>query len=514
MADTINTPNSSQYALEKLKVILDRVAERTRSGSTALSTALAEANAAFAKYFQEIGDPEFTPKLLLSGDNPRSDIYNENMQAIYEDLRRFYRELLALAESQVKAFNYSTISNEELIKRADNLASTVLDLNILSNLTRGDVIVAGDDFRNLDSVDTTVATASQKAEKMPGSAGMSLKREGSESVVDGSSAIEVFPIGAELKRTRGAGSTADTITSEPTPGNLERFYEGNYYNFLGQARPEGGQFNVKYVTDPTKVAEKEKNPTSQETTKKDNTTTITNKDEFTAEDVGFYVDLGASEDVKKQARLRMVDGNADTFWECEYVVKTDPLLSFQINDSEVEDQEKNKSEGPKGATINIDIREAEKAAIAADEKRDLRLAVEIVVNLKEPKNINLVILNPVLFGTQSFIVVDDIATATDKDGAFETVEGWSITKFAKTITPEANEFLTDTQLAQSLSPSRYEYTGIGVFPFPVRTAQRIKIKLFMDSPVPNLYERYYIMLKNQVEIETEVKTTTKRGIFG
>ena len=518
MPDSINTPNASVHSLEKLRAILERITERVRAdGSAALSTALSETTAAFTKFFQEVGDPDFSPKLLASGDIPNSEVYNSNIRAIYNDLKRFHGELIALANSQLQAFNYAQVVNDEIVKRADKLASTVLDLNILAGFTRGDVIVAGDDFRSMDFIDMSAPVASERAERMNGGAGLSLFRNGTQSALTPDTEVEIFPLSiAARKRTVDSQNSSSRVNTEPTPNNVERFYEGNYYNFLGQARPEGGQFHIKFVADPSKLGggSKSEQPQNLGTRTIEQAVGERFNPKEQSEDLGFYVDIGGSETEKKRFRLQMIDGNPDTFWECEYVVSVPPLLDNLFDDSSVEDQEGGNSKtGPRGAVVNIDIREAEKAAEAADDKKDLDLAIEIVLILKEPKPVNFILLNPVIFGSNAHISVDDIATAESVDGAFKTVDGWLLNKFAKTITPEANEFLTDSQLSQTLAPSRYSYTGLGIFPFPVRTTRKIKIGISVENPVPNLYERYYISLKNQVEVITETKTTTKKGIF-
>ena len=176
------------------------------------------------------------------------------------------------------------------------------------------------------------------------------------------------------------------------------------------------------------------------------------------------------------------------------------------------DDRGHKSNIPRTASVVIDYKVAELAAKKWDhEGRDL--IMDMVITLDEQTSVNYVVLDPILFGSTAFIEVLGIHTASVDDGQFTLVDGWDASRYAKTINPEANEFLNDTQVGQLLSPSRYEYTGKGVFAFPSRKAKKIRIRLKMDNPVPAPYERYYILMRHQVDISTEVKTTKKKGMF-
>jgi len=500
--------NNSTLSVEKLRAALQELRERTAS-KTSLSEILGESMAAFKKFYQELGDPEFRPNYLDTGDNPRSEVYNLNLTQLDSDISRFYKEVQTLAQAQVASFNYTSIVNSEITKRADLLASRVLDLKILSDFTRGDVLIAGDDFRTLDNVDNSSASGAPKAEKMFGTGGMALKRKDNRPLTNGRTVVEVLPL--------APAEAGGEVNDKPTPGNLQRLYEGNYYNFIGQARPEGGRFNIKFLMKP--IDKKGKGET--ETKVKidgNNTTTVTDdSDRFSNSNAGFFVELGVDEATKRRARTRMFDNDASTFWEAEYVYHIPiPLVADLIDKDSIEsdsnDDEQHKDNLPRTASVVIDYRAAELAAKAWDfQGRDL--IMDMVITLKEQANINYVVLDPILFGSAAFLEILGIHTADTDDGQFRLVDGWNATRYAKTITPEANEFLNDVQVGQLLSPSRFEYTGKGVFPFPSRSAKKIRIRIKMDNPVPAVYERYYVLMRNQLDIETTTTTTTTKGRF-
>ena len=231
------TTNSSS-SLIKLENALKRLEEDDTSNES-INEKLADALSLFKGYFKDLSEPEFKPIYLRKGDVASSEDYNKNLQGIYNDLNRFYEDLSNYDTASQEAFNYSQVVVEQIRKKAEQLSSIVLDLRIFSNFTRGDVIVAGDDFINGDFIDNTIGLGSTKAEMIPGGAGLSLAREGTNPLSQAPGVeVDIIPV--------SPSSNLANVTA-PTPGNLERFYEGNYYNFLGEARPEGGEFNLQTI---------------------------------------------------------------------------------------------------------------------------------------------------------------------------------------------------------------------------------------------------------------------------
>lgn len=511
----LQNPKSTEHTLKKLEYTLSRLSDKVNKSETNdINEALAETLKSFYEFYNNYSDVDFEPEFVSANDTTRSEVFNGNLRRIYNDLSRFYEELKQLTNLETSSYNYAQIVTSEVTKRANQLASIVLDLSILNNFTRGDVIVAGDDFRNMDFIDTGADNASTPAELLTNGSGIGLARAESVDVAKQPgvklqvSALEP----ADVRRVLSENNSS-FVNTEPTAGNFQRFYEGNYYNFLGLARPEGGKFNLKYLADPSKIEESVSlDPTDE-------------ADDYNPEiTAGFFVDIGATEKEKEAIRRNMLDGDPDTFWECEYLYRTDKQLIEELLDSSVIEEETEQPndpensefifdtpEAPRGASVNIDLDQAERAAQQFDfEGRDL--VVEITIELPREENVNFVSINPVLFGISSFPIVEDISTADD-NGVFTTVDGWRDIRYAKTITPEANEFLTDSQLAATLAPSRFDYTGQGIYPFPVRIARKVKVRLRIENPVPAPYERTYALLQKVVEIETTVTTTTRRGLF-
>lgn len=486
--------NSSNSTLVKLENALDRLKEYDNTDGS-INEKLGSALSLFKTYFNTLEDPEFKPVHLKNGDVASSEDYNANLKAIYNDLSRYYQELDNFNEANIKAYNYSQVVIEEIRRKAAQLSSIVLDLRILNNFTRGDVIVAGDDFLNEDLIDRNSALGSDKAEIIPGGAGLSLARVGTNTLLnDPRVEVDILPL-TPAQSTSSTSSTSSVNTS-PTPGNLERFYEGSYYSFLGEARPEGGTFNLQSIINVDTV--------SGEVSGEFGSTRDTTIDET------IVLEYGASEEAKKIARLKMLDSNPDTFWECEYLQRLEDPLQDDIQDLIVSTEEQEDSVGPTTASVDVNIETLNEQAAQED---NLDLTVDIVITLPFEQNVNFVSINPLLFSSKAYIEVLDISTTNDTQVDFETVPNWAELQFPKTITPEANEFLTDSQEGASLAPSKFAYGGQGIYPFPVTVANKIKLRVRMANPIAQIYERTYVLVKNTVDVRTTITTKVTKGLF-
>ena len=142
--------------------------------------------------------------------------------------------------------------------------------------------------------------------------------------------------------------------------------------------------------------------------------------------------------------------------------------------------------------------------------RDLK--VHIDVDFGEVGPVNFIVIDPVIFGTSAFIKVVDVATSDG--GEFETVDGFEDQAFDKVLTPEANKVLSTEGAEKLLAPNQFSYQGLGVFSFPVRVANKVRVTLLMADPVPNQYERLHILVQNTIKRTKVVTKNKKSGIFG
>ena len=472
---TITSAVPSNLLVSKLQGALATLSDKLKNNSSAsIPVAVNEAYVAISNYFKEIGTADFVPILVEHNDIPSAETYNRNLILAHNDIVRFYADLKNLTESYVTSYNYAQIISKDILEQANGLASIVVDLNILNNFDRGDTIVAGDDFNNLNYVDSSISLGSDQVELIPGGGGVTLTRSSSVDLLDTNTKVEIVPIAPT--------SQGNTVNTEATPGNIERFYEGNFYNFLGLARPEGGNFNFKTLTQ-----------VSPDTKSIDGTESI-------------LIDVGASTEAKSKARSVMFDKNPATFWECEYLFRTNDIVvpSTDVTDSNSDATQQ---------IISVDVDQLNKIAKSLD-RPNTDLVVDIIVTLPEIRTVNFVSINPILFSSEAYPEIVDISYANSTDGTFSTIPGWESIKFPKYLTPEANEFLTDSQQSAILAPSKAAYKGQGVFNFPPVEAKKMKVRLKVDSPVSNIYERTYALVNTTVKVTSTVTTTTtKRSLF-
>ena len=160
--------------------------------------------------------------------------------------------------------------------------------------------------------------------------------------------------------------------------------------------------------------------------------------------------------------------------------------------------------------IVVDLKTAEDLAKKYDYAgRDLEINIDL--DFGAPTPLNFVLINPVINSTSSFVSVVDIATA-NADSQFTTVDGFDSQNFDKILTPEANKVLPSDVQGQTLAPSAFSYVGLGVFSFPLRIAQKLRLTLLVEDPTPNFYERLHILLQEVVTTNTTV-TKTKKKLF-
>jgi hypothetical protein len=161
------------------------------------------------------------------------------------------------------------------------------------------------------------------------------------------------------------------------------------------------------------------------------------------------------------------------------------------------------------ASLSITIGAAENAAKKYDYlNRDLMLHIDY--EFDAPTAMNFVIIDPVLYHTSSFVEVIDVATATE-DEPFETVEGFADQAFDKVLTPESNKVVDEDIATKTLAPSNYSYKGLGVFTFPVRIGNKLRVTLMMRDPVPAFYERLHVLTQETIT-ETSKSTSKKKGL--
>lgn len=393
-------------------------------------------------------------------------------------------------------------------RRAAEAASKVTDLRILSGQLDGQSIIAGDDFQDTSRIDLKYATQFPKAEVVGKDGICTLARLDSENILLDGAEINITPVGLSI------GSNVD---------NTERFYEGDFYDFIGKARPEGGNWNLEELVDPTLLDDLsgDRVPTfgdSQDGSNnalflggehthqntfhgagganwtppslRDNAINDLRQpgeerqvgDPLRPEDI-TVVDRGATEAEKNVARQKIIDGNSDSFWECEYVVNATSLEDENV----VFDDNGNLS-------TSLSQQQLRNRAALLDQTLEIDLEIYVTIKLPETRDVNWLSINPMNFGESTYLQVVEVSTALDEGAGFIPVEGLDNNRFANILSASVNEELQEEDVAAIMAPSRNSFRGQGVFSFPSRSAKMIRFKLRQTTPVPDPYQRMSIEL--------------------
>ena len=477
----------------------------------------------FRDFFRGLGKKRFTFKATRGRGLPIVETFNEDTEAIHSDLATLYEETDRLRRLGQVTFNYNAILSEDLATRAAAAASKVLDLRLLSGQLQEHLIVAGDDFNDLERIDVGFSTSSPKVEVVVSQGVVTLKRTGATQVITEESEVEINPL------TAG-------VTRDPTSENLKRFYEGRFHDYVGRAKPEGGMFNLEErVTDEDQV---------EGYTKTDYELYYGEEFLGSASDFGGVptedraglsllpdnieiVDRGATPEQLAASRRAIVDGNPDTTWEAEYAFRYQgPLVQWAQarDDLRVEaglDPTIITNEGAEKHArkmLELDMTQAQRsfweaalaAAVAAQVAPDeLDLEVEVILRTPgtEARDTNFVTLDPVNFGEGAWLEVTEISTAPSEDAPWEPLEGFFEGVYENTLTDEVNEELNEETYKATLAPSKYSYTGQGVWSFPSRKVFKVRFKILQRRFIPNAYQILVAHMRRTITSTVQSRTT-------
>lgn len=318
MPDLFQAVEVSPIDADKIQSHLEKI-RQAQDNEPELMAAIAAAVEEFNKFFLNYGKPYFTAHTLHLNETAQSSIYNENLDTLFEDLNRLHILLVAATGSTIASFNYSTVVAKEIANRAALAASKVLDLNILNKFLKGKVIVAGDDFLNDEKIDKTIGVDTTQADILGGASAIALLTVDAEIVTTEDTEISITPILPIGK--------SDSVNTDPTPNNLQRFYEGDFYAPIGEMRPEGGTIAFKYIVDPAKI------PPSIATTTTVNGSIVDETAGGAAAaaaafegGLGFFAIVPSTDSQKQFIRRRLIDGDPSTFWEAEFVYGIPSLI--------------------------------------------------------------------------------------------------------------------------------------------------------------------------------------------
>jgi hypothetical protein len=488
---------------------------------------------ALQEFFLHAAEPVFKGAELLKNQPRLRRTYLEPLRKIADDLAVAYREGQALTNATTASFNFQTALLESLFGRLKRAGSTLIDLQIAQDRFNQAVIVAGDDFTDDSRIDTNAALSLPKADVQPLGNILTLHRTGNQSVVD-------------LQNVK--------VRVEPGQDYRFRLYEGQFYGLAGQAVPEGGSFHwfsAKTGTSPRRSLPNDllrrfhnyfDRGTSKASSKVDVTSEITNavvQSRSGGAFAGFsetewellagtiqtgselatliggevrefanaldpalaLIDNGASPEERLVARLAMLDGNPDSFWQVEY--------TRQIPEEARPDLSNQSPFTPLFSLLDaIDARlqdaENDQAARAFDV---LDLDIVITVDLGSIQTANWVDLVPMLFDGIEHLQVLSIESSADGQ-IFNELPRLREGEGGNRVGRDSNKTLDADTVNAVLAPSASVFTGRGLWVFAPRPMQFLRLTLRQPVPVVVPYHRLSMTL------ERTVRRRHSRGTFG
>ena len=450
-----------------LKERLKYAQEAAAAGNTSeVAQKLNEAQQLFEQVVVDLTKPLFRPQYFAAGEPPRSAVYNQNLNGAWADLRLLRDELNQLNSLSTDIFNLMTIAGDDLLTDIEGISSTVVDLKFVNNMLRGDILVGGDDFANEDYRDTALEGAAPSAMISMGS--LSLARADAEEVpIDRMScSIVSVPQGRShslRKRRRSLLGRGHA-------------YEGLFYAPMGEQRPAGGKFYVRELG-PEDISGQ--SPAFDG--KVIDFSTVTT----------FIFDDPPEEELEA-ARKQAYDGDPETFWEIEYVVRAyeQPKVLPRSGHKHTRFQKYPKAVGQNRHLVG----------------NRGEFSVGLIFDFGREMPVNLFEVDPVMFDPHVPVRVEGIYYTTKTSERWRPVPNWDAYSTDKILTKVANRYLTRRQKELLEAFSQGSYQGKGIFPFPSVNATKLQVILGVRQGYPIVYERMYAILHDHVIVHKKKKT--------
>ena len=478
-------PNTSRIAKNKISALFNRIVTKTAERDKAsIFDILSELFVQFKMFFTKVNKPRFQFTPFKKGDVVVAEKYNDVIIDSIEDIAICTDEAEAIKPMIIGSYNAARQMAKELENRSEAALSKITDIRLFEGQLGQEIIVIGDDFLNTNKVDENFSLSAPSADVRTADGLVTLNRIEIVNVVDENTDVVCEPV-----------MPGDIVLTGDSYGtNVNRYYEGNYYNFIDLARPEGG---IWHIEERSLLTQDELTATSEFTSTNTPPTGTYSDTEYipgTAirpQDLAVY-DRGATLAEKNNIRKKMFDEDSSTFWEAEYVKNLDVGTDS----------------GAFTDYVDLTLDELAAEAIGQDTKD---FEVQITVDLGREKSITWLSLDPINFGETAWLEITDISTQSSEQEGFKTIPNLFNNRFANTLTNEANEELQADIAAAILAPDRYSFKGKGVFSFPAVFGQYVRIKVKQKVPVPSLYQRLAVQLTRSVD--TTVTRSRSSGIF-
>lgn len=206
-----------------------------------------------------------------------------------------------------------------------------------------------------------------------------------------------------------------------------------------------------------------------------------------------YYETEPTEDQKLLSRLKVFDGNLDTFWEIEYT----PFISSI-------DQAVFATTDYAGASI--------KATTDARSNVD-SLTVTLEVKFDYAYTMNYITLDPFFFGDirESSFIVEDIAIKSKESAEYETIPGFS-SDFNNTLNFTANSQITIQQASRIDATSSSQFLGKGFWSLPAgTTVQYIRLRLKQSQAIANPFPLHNVQLLRKLSKSISESRSSSQG---
>lgn len=479
-------------------------------------------------FYERLRTP-ITDKLQFDPNDRRSlSKYSDFLDTVKQDLDVLHEETVRATDSMVRGYNFVQALNDNLRNRTERLASMAEDLSLISDSPTSDTFVAGDFFVNESRIDRFFTSGIQ-ADVTPAGGALTLQRTGSVNVTDRNSTVVDVRVAAPYQYDPESWISGER---QDDPNRPFRVYEGRYYAALGVMEPAGGV--LRWARRHVSGSGNELLPGQADTTTPDGQAEY---DEINDGREEVFPDTPTVEELQN-VRRRMFDNDPATYWQIETtfnpfnltasvlsVGPTEPgavsLVAVESAPVDPSDDNGENSFLRSYQDLTPTQRELKYRELLSQVDGPRDFCVTITVDLGEPRVINWINLIPENFGEEAWLEIFDcdgagqvggIATSVEPDGPWLPIEGLGEYKHENTLNPEANQELTDAEVSATMSPSRYRYSGQGVWQFRPREARYIRIGLRQRTPVPSPYE--VVRFKLVRDVTTTITKTRKRGIFG
>lgn len=477
----------------KAESLLARVRSRI-GGVSDVSSVLSNIYTTLKVFYRDLKKP-LTKALKLGGKSKRSfDDYRGFLDSVKQDFDVLYQEASEGTQFLTTGFNYISALNDAVKYKTQRIASKAEDLALLNNTVDENIFIAGDNFADESKIDKQFQGVRTSAQVSPGGGSITLGRKGTAKVTDPKNTTVEVQTGPAFEYDPSSQLIGQ---NQDDPHKDYRVYEGHYFHYLGRMQPAGGK--LRWVSLHLDAEGREVQP--GEVSVSSNEGAEANERRADQERLlnarTTIIPDTPSRDELQRVRGRMFDDSPDSFWQIESTYNP-----FHLTDKEAFLEKYGESTPTARA-------EAFRQLVVDTEERDFD--VFLILDLGQPRLFNWLNLDPENFGEEAWLEIISIDTAETANGPWTPIEGLFEHRFENTLTPEANQELTDAEVAATMSPSRYRYAGQGVWQFPPREAQFVRVGVRQKTPVPSPYQVIrYKLVRN---ITTTTTKTRERSFF-